>query len=89
MGKVRNVLFLCSGNTSRSPGAEYIAKWLKEDNLPKTVSKYGNEVEEIFICYEELKAKYGKEIDQIRSQVAYLFLQAVIFPQPLYHIVGG
>jgi protein-tyrosine-phosphatase len=30
MGKVRNVLFLCSGNTSRSPGAEYIAKWLKE-----------------------------------------------------------
>lgn len=30
MGKVRNVLFLCSGNTSRSPGAEYIAKWLKK-----------------------------------------------------------
>ena len=30
MGKVRNVLFLCSGNTSRSPGAEYLAKWLKQ-----------------------------------------------------------
>ena len=30
MGKIRNVLFLCSGNTSRSPAAEYIAKWLKE-----------------------------------------------------------
>lgn len=30
MGKVRNILFLCSGNTSRSPGAEYIAKWLKK-----------------------------------------------------------
>jgi protein-tyrosine-phosphatase len=30
MGKVKNVLFLCSGNTSRSPGAEYIAKWLKQ-----------------------------------------------------------
>ncbi|MFX0070840.1 MAG: hypothetical protein ACFFAO_07100 [Candidatus Hermodarchaeota archaeon] len=27
---IKNVLFLCSGNTSRSPGAEYLAKWLKE-----------------------------------------------------------
>ncbi len=33
MGKIRNVLFLCSGNTSRSPAAEYIAKWLKETKL--------------------------------------------------------
>jgi len=30
MRKIRNVLFICSGNTSRSPAAEYIAKWLKE-----------------------------------------------------------
>jgi len=30
MRKIRNVLFLCSGNTSRSPAAEYLAKWLKE-----------------------------------------------------------
>ena len=30
MRKIKNVLFLCSGNTSRSPAAEYIAKWLKE-----------------------------------------------------------
>ena len=30
MSKIRNVLFLCSGNTSRSPAAEYLAKWLKE-----------------------------------------------------------
>jgi protein-tyrosine-phosphatase len=29
MGKIKQVLFLCSGNTSRSPGAEYLAKWLK------------------------------------------------------------
>ena len=30
MKKIKNVLFLCSGNTSRSPAAEYLAKWLKE-----------------------------------------------------------
>lgn len=40
MGKIRNVLFLCSGNTSRSPAAEYIAKWLKE-------TKYKDELKDI------------------------------------------
>ncbi|MFX1323139.1 MAG: hypothetical protein ACFFAQ_16000 [Promethearchaeota archaeon] len=30
MTKIHNVLFLCSGNTCRSPFAEYFAKWLKE-----------------------------------------------------------
>jgi len=42
-----------------------ISKWLKENNLPKTVSKYGNTVEELFVCYEELKEKYGNEIKSI------------------------
>ncbi len=40
MGIIRNVLFLCSGNTSRSPAAEYIAKWLKE-------TKYKDELKDI------------------------------------------
>ncbi len=39
-----------------------IGLWLQEgeDSLPKTVSQYGRKVEEIFVCYEELVAKYGK-----------------------------
>ncbi|MFX1340016.1 MAG: hypothetical protein ACFFDK_15495 [Promethearchaeota archaeon] len=37
MGRIRNVLFLCSGNTSRSPGAEYIAKWLKETKFKENL----------------------------------------------------
>jgi len=41
MGKVRNVLFLCSGNTSRSPAAEYIAKWLKE-------TKFQTELKDVY-----------------------------------------
>ena len=29
--------------------------------LPKTVSQFGTTVEEIFVCYEDLVAKYGKK----------------------------
>jgi protein-tyrosine-phosphatase len=38
MGKIRNVLFLCSGNTSRSPAAEYLAKWLKETKFKEELN---------------------------------------------------
>jgi len=40
MGKIKQVLFLCSGNTSRSPAAEYLAKHLKE-------TKYRHELKEV------------------------------------------
>jgi len=29
MVQIKNVLFICSGNTARSPAAEYLSKWLK------------------------------------------------------------
>ncbi len=40
MGKIKRVLFLCSGNTSRSPAAEYLAKWLK-------ATRYKEELKEV------------------------------------------
>ena len=44
-----------------------IARWLKGEDggLPKTVSKYGSTKEEIFVSYEELKEKYGREADKL------------------------
>jgi hypothetical protein len=43
-----------------------IAKWIKENDLPKNVSEYGSTVEEIFVCYEEVKNLVGsKEIHNI------------------------
>ena len=33
MSKIRNVLFLCAGNTCRSPFASEFAKWLKNTNF--------------------------------------------------------
>ena len=41
-----------------------IAEWIKNKDLPKTVSRYGQSIEEIFVCYEELKKKFGKEIEK-------------------------
>ena len=36
-----------------------IRKWIKEGDLPKSVSRFGTTIPEIFVCYEELKEKYG------------------------------
>ncbi len=58
---------VCMGRALMIPGmvGKNIDKWLKEGNLPKTVSKYGDSVEKIFICYEELREKYGSGIKEI------------------------
>ncbi len=58
---------VCMGRALMIPGmvGKNISKWLKEDNLPKIVSKYGTTVEEIYVYYEELKKKYGDDIKDI------------------------
>jgi glutamate synthase domain-containing protein 2 len=56
---------VCMGRALMIPGmvGKNIGMWLKEgtDALPKTVSAFGTKVEEIFVCYEDLVAKYGKK----------------------------
>ncbi len=43
-----------------------IAKWIKHNDLPRSVSEYGSTAEEIFACYEEVKNLVGsKEIKKI------------------------
>ena len=51
MRKIKSVLFLCSGNTSRSPAAEYIAKWLKE-------TKYKAELKDVIFDSAGLYSYY-------------------------------
>lgn len=55
---------VCMGRALMIPGmvGKNIAKWLEDGKLPKTVSRHGQTVEEIFVCYEELKERYGKDI---------------------------
>jgi len=58
---------VCMGRGLMIPGmvGKNIDEWMKDGRLPKTVSKYGATVEEVFICYEELKEKYGDDIREI------------------------
>jgi len=58
---------VCMGRALMIPGmvGKNIGMWLKERNLPKTVSKYGQKIDEIFILYEDLVEKYGKEAKTI------------------------
>ncbi len=66
---------VCMGRALMIPGmlGKNIEKWLKEDNLPKTISKYGTTVEEIFVNYEEVKEKYGKDFKDIPLGAIALF----------------
>jgi len=52
---------VCMGRAMMIPGmvGKNIEQWIKNDNLPNTVSEYGKTPSEIFVTYEELKDKYG------------------------------
>ena len=56
---------VCMGRALMIPGmvGKNIGQWLNNgsDGLPKTVSTFGSTVEEIFVCYEDLVAKYGRD----------------------------
>ena len=58
---------VCMGRALMIPGmvGKNIGQWIKDNKLPKTVSKYGNTPEEIFVTYDTLKDKYGKEIENM------------------------
>ncbi len=57
---------VCMGRALMIPGmvGKNIGLWLQqgEDALPNTVSQFGTKVEEIFVCYETLAAKYGRKV---------------------------
>jgi glutamate synthase domain-containing protein 2 len=52
---------VCMGRALMIPGmvGKNIALWLKEGNLPKSVSDYGSTAEEIFVNYEKVKDLVG------------------------------
>ncbi|MFH0924069.1 MAG: FMN-binding glutamate synthase family protein [bacterium] len=53
---------VCMGRALMIPGmvGKNIELWMKNNDLPKTVSEYGNKAEEIFVCYENVKELVGE-----------------------------
>lgn len=58
---------ICMGRALMIPGmvGKNIGLWIESNDLPKTVSEFGNTQKEIFVCYEELADKYGKNMKDI------------------------
>jgi len=58
---------VCMGRALMIPGmvGKNIGLWLNANDLPKTILPFGTRVEEIFVCYEEIKDKYGDDVNDI------------------------
>lgn len=58
---------VCMGRALMIPGmvGKNIGHWIEGKDLPSTVSRYGDTVEEIFVCYEEVTDIVGK--DEIKN----------------------
>jgi glutamate synthase domain-containing protein 2 len=82
---------VCMGRGLMIPGmvGKNIEKWLKEDKLPKTVSKYGKDVNEIFVSYAELKEKFGSEIKNIPLGAVGLYTYCQKFKVGLQQLMAG
>ncbi len=72
---------VCMGRALMIPGmvGKNIGEWIKNNDLPKTVSDFGKTEKEIFVCYEALVDKYGKEIKNIPlgAMGIYTFAQKI------------
>ncbi len=64
-----HVKAVCMGRALMIPGmvGKNIGFWLKGQGgeLPRTISKYGNKVEEIFVSYETIKKNYDGKMDEV------------------------
>jgi len=82
---------VCMGRGLMIPGmvGKNIEKWIKDGELPKTVSKYGSVPEEIFVTYEELKEKYGSKFKEIPMGAIGIYTYAQKFRTGLQQIMAG
>ena len=84
---------VCMGRALMIPGmvGKNIGKWLKDEDggLPPTVSKFGKTKEEIFVSYQELKTKYGKEIKNIPLGAIGIYSAAEKMKVGLQQLMAG
>ena len=82
---------VCMGRSLMIPGmvGKNIQEWMAKGDLPKTVSKFGTKPEEIFVAYEELKAKYGNDFKNIPLGAVAIYTYGQKFKTGLQQIMAG
>lgn len=86
-----HVRAVCMGRGLMIPAmvGKNIGKWLDKGELPKTVSKYGSTIEEIFVSYEDLKEKYGARMKDIPLGAIGIYTYSQRFRTGLQQIMAG
>ena len=77
MSEIKNILYICSGNTCRSPFAEYFSKWLQKAKFVNEINELNFDSAGIYHYYEQpqegtlkyLKAK-GIGMDDFQAKEA-------------------
>ena len=82
---------VCMGRALMIPGmvGKNIGQWLEAGDLPKSVAQYGHKVEEIFVSYEELKDKYGADLQQIPLGAVGIYTFCEKFKTGLQQLMAG
>ena len=82
---------VCMGRSLMIPGmvGKNIQEWMAKGDLPKTVSKFGTKPEEIFVAYEELKARYGNDFKDIPLGAVAIYTYGQKFKTGLQQIMAG
>ncbi len=82
---------VCMGRGLMIPGmvGKNIATWLKDGKLPKSVSKYGSDVKEIFVAYAELEEKFGSEMKNIPLGAVGIYTYCQKFKVGLQQLMAG
>ena len=82
---------VCMGRGLMIPGmvGKNIATWLREGNLPKSISKFGGNVHEIFVAYAELEEKFGSDIKNIPLGAIGIYTYAQKFRVGLQQLMAG
>ncbi len=83
---------VCMGRALMIPGmvGKNIAAWIKSGELPRTVSQYGDKIDEIFVCYEQVADMVGKdEMDNIPLGALGIFSYAQKLSVGLQQLMAG
>jgi glutamate synthase domain-containing protein 2 len=82
---------VCMGRPLMIPGmvGKNIQDWIAKGDLPKGVSKFGSKPEEIFVAFEELKAKFGNDFKDIPYGAIALYTYGQKFKTGLQQLMAG